>query len=335
MSNPVLVNLYRGNHLEGYHRGSVAVVDSDGATVASWGDVSRTIYPRSAYKMFQALPLLETGAADAAGLDSAQLALACASHSGAHLHVGAVNAWLSERGLTVDDLICGPQVPMGATEGPAFLKTGASPTRAHNNCSGKHCGFLTLAQHIGAGTEDYVALDHPVQKMVRQAIAEMSQVDADDMPYGIDGCSAPNFAVPQDNLAYAMARAATGKGLDPDRAAACRTLINACAEHPVHVSGEGRVCAKLMNALGNTALTKVGAEAVYLAALPEQGLGIALKIDDGGTRAAEIAIASVLVHLGILSMDDPEVAGMVRPDLKNWDGLVVGRAEPSDVWVKV
>ncbi|MFN9779992.1 MAG: asparaginase [Alphaproteobacteria bacterium] len=324
MTNPVLVELVRGNMVESAHRGAAVVCDAAGTLRAAWGAVTRPVYPRSAYKALQALALVETGAAAAAGVTDEELALACASHSGEPMHTSRVAAWLSRIGCTEPDLACGPHLPYHEKSAHDLIRAGEKPCRLHNNCSGKHTGFLTLARHLGAPVAGYEQPAHPVQAHVRAAIAEMCGVAPGAMPVGIDGCAAPNYAIPLSGLALGMARLANPAGLAPARAAAAERLVSAWKAHPDLVSGTGRACADLISAARGRTVVKTGAEAVFMAALPEQGLGIALKIDDGGTRAAETVMAQLLVLLGEADPDDPRIARHRNPPLRNWRGDVVG-----------
>ena len=320
MTQPVpLVEILRGPFVESRHLGHAVVVNAAGEVLEHWGDPDAIILPRSSAKMLQALPLLESGAG--ATLSNAQLALACASHSGETRHVSQVNEWLATLGLNGDALICGPQASGDKELRHAMIRDGQSPTRVHNNCSGKHTGFLMLAQHLGEGPE-YVDPDHPVQKAVRSAFEETCGEASPG--FGIDGCSAPNFAVSLRGLARGMAQfaaAGTGSGA---RDKAMARLRDAMMEHPKLVSGEGRACAILMDAAAGKAAVKTGAEGVFVAILPEQKLGIALKIADGATRAAEVAIAALLARLGVIGPDHP----MLQRQIRNWDGLVTGVERP-------
>ncbi|SET61449.1 asparaginase [Oceanicella actignis] len=323
---PVLVELRRGEMTESVHRGIAAVCAPDGALIAAWGDVDRPIYPRSSCKMLQALPLVESGAADRFGLNDERLALACASHNGARMHVARVRAWLADLGLAESDLRCGPQRPDDREERERLRACGCPPDQTHNNCSGKHAGFLTLGRHLGGGSE-YVDPDHPVQRAVAEAFHEMT--GQEPIGYGIDGCSAPNHAARLRGLALAMARMARPEGtLPPARAQAARRLTEAMAAHPELVAGEGRACTELMRAVNGggrvRAVIKTGAEGVFAAILPELGLGVALKIDDGATRASEAAIAAILVRLGVADPQDPAVRKRLSPDEINRRGLRVG-----------
>ncbi|MDF2232462.1 asparaginase [Albimonas sp. CAU 1670] len=322
----ILVETVRGGMIESVHRGVIAICTPSGEVVEAWGDPSRVVYPRSSCKMLQALPLVESGAAAAAGLGTEQLALACASHNGAAIHTTRVAAWLSELGLGEPDLRCGPQVPDDREAREGLIRACTCPDQTHNNCSGKHAGFLTLNRHLGAGSE-YHEVDHPVQKAAREAIAEMT--GDPDLGYGIDGCSAPNFATTLKGFAASLARMARPQGLGRAREAAATALVEAMMAHPDLVAGEGRACTGMMRALGGQGAIKTGAEGVFGAILPGLGLGVAVKIDDGGTRASECAMAAILVRLGLVEAGHPEIARRLNPPQVNRRGLAVGEIRPA------
>ncbi len=322
MGNAVpMVELWRGGMLESSHSGHAVICDAKGQIVQAWGDPAAVIFPRSACKMLQALPLIESGAADAAGLTDAQLALSCASHQGAAIHTDMVTRWLADLGLSEQDLRCGTHWPYDEPAHDELVLAAEAPCQIHNNCSGKHSGFLTLNRHIKGGSE-YTEVDHPLQKAVRAASEE---VTGEDSPgYGIDGCSAPNFATSVQGLARGMAFfAASSDGGDARSRAAFR-LTKAMATYPELVAGETRACTELMRAMGGRVAIKTGAEAVFVAILPEKRIGIALKIVDGGTRAAEAAITSLLIRAGVLDEGHPAAQKRLSTDLRNWRGLRVG-----------
>lgn len=298
--NPVLVEVTRGEAVESAHRGAIAAVDAQGRVVLSIGDIDRPVYPRSAIKPIQALPLIETGAAEAFGLSDAEIALACASHNGEQPHVDAVNAWLARIGLSATDLECGASLPATEAALRRLFRENGSATAAHDNCSGKHAGFLTVAQHLEAPTRGYVRAHHPVQQHVLGTLEAMTGLDLGDAPRGTDGCGIPVIGVPLGNLALAMARLADPRDQPERRQAACTRIRRAMAAHPFLVAGTGRFCTRVIECCGERALVKTGAEGVYCAALGEHGLGVALKIDDGARRASEIVMGAVLVRLGVL-----------------------------------
>ncbi|MCB1390930.1 MAG: asparaginase [Rhodobacteraceae bacterium] len=312
-----LIDLWRGDLLESRHLGHAVICDAQGV-VEAWGDPGAVIFPRSSCKMIQALPLLESGAG--AGLPAHRLALACASHNGASIHVDAVRAWLADNGQSEADLRCGVQIPDDPAEHKRLLCTGDSACQVHNNCSGKHAGFLTLNRHLRGGPE-YTEVDHPVQKAVRDAFED---VTGEDSPgWGVDGCSAPNFATTIGGLARAMARFATATASDA-RGRAMVALREAMVAHPDLVAGEGRACTELMRAMNGVAI-KTGAEAVFVAILPGRGLGVALKVIDGGTRASEAAVVALLARLGVLDASHPMAMKRLGDPIRNRRGLLAAR----------
>lgn len=316
-----LVEIWRGDLLESLHRGHAVICDANGEIVDAWGDPLALIYPRSSCKMVQALPLVSSGAADKYGLTSQQLALACASHNGAAIHVNRVRAWLDQLGLGDGDFRCGPQEPADIEERNRLIRAHEAPCQCHNNCSGKHAGFLTLAQHMGAGPE-YVEIDHPVQQAARAAFEEVT--GAESPGFGIDGCSAPNFQTTLLGLARAMAWFATAGSRGDRQSAAAVSLTQAMIAHPELVAGEGRACTELMRAMQGRAAIKTGAEGVFVAILPEKRMGVALKIADGATRASECAIAALLVRLGVLDAVHPVARKYLNPPIRNRRDIVAG-----------
>ena len=299
-NNPILVEVTRGAMVESRHRGCAVVVDAAGKVAASWGDHARAVYPRSSVKFLQAIPLIESGAADAFGLGDAEIALACASHGGEPGHIDTVAKWLEKIGLGAGDLECGGHWPSHAGSVETLVREGLTPTGIHNTCSGKHAGFLSTAVHKGEPPKGYIRFEHAVQQRVMGVVEAMCGIDLGGAPRGIDGCAIPTIAIPLENLAYGMARFGAPDELGPARAAACRRIAGALAAEPFMVAGTGRYCTRIIQATGGAALVKTGAEGVFCAALPQFGLGVALKCDDGATRAAEIMMSAVLRHVGVL-----------------------------------
>lgn len=313
-----MVELWRGDRLESQHHGHAVICDAAGNIVDAWGNPEAIIYPRSSCKMIQALPLIESGAGN--GLTDRHLALACASHQGAELHVSTVSAWLADLDLSEVDLRCGTHEPYDIPERNRLICSGDSACQLHNNCSGKHAGFLTLNKHLRGGP-DYIDPDHIVQRSVRLAFEE---VTGEDSPgYGIDGCSAPNFATSMTGLARAMGKFAGADDSDT-RSDAMVKLRRAMAKHPELVAGQTRACTELMQAMGGKIAIKTGAEAVFVAILPEQKLGIAVKILDGSTRASEAAISALLVRAGVLDAAHPAAQKRLGAPLTNCRGRAWG-----------
>jgi len=326
-ANPVLAEIWRGSVLECVHRGTAVVCRPDGEVVAHWGDPERLILPRSACKMLQAVALVESGASDASGLTERHLALACASHKGAAVHTELVGAWLADLGLTETDLRCGSHDPTDAAALEGLRAASDVPCQIHNNCSGKHTGMLTLNRHLGGGPE-YIDPDHPVQRAIRAIFAEMTGEEVTG--WATDGCSAPNFILSMQGFATAMARFAQPGTLGGVRGAAATRLRDAMMAHPVLVAGEGRACTLLMRACAGRAAVKTGAEGVFAGILPEAGLGIAIKIDDGSHRGSHAAITALLARFGALDRDHRIFDAYADAPLLNRRGIDCGRVRAAE-----
>ena len=293
------------------------------------GDVERPVYPRSAIKALQALPLIESGAADRYGFGAEELALACASHSGEPAHVETAARMLARAGLDVAALQCGAHWPIHQPSAQALARGGGQASALHNNCSGKHAGFLCAACASGADIATYVEPAHPVQREVKAMLESLTGAALSPDVCAVDGCSVPTWAVPLAALARGFACFGTGQGMAPERAKAAARLRAACAAQPWHVAGTGRFCTELMRAFGARVFVKTGAEGVYCAALPEQGFGIAVKCDDGAGRAAEVMMAATMARFMTSEADRAALARFVRPTLRNWNGIAVGELRPT------
>jgi L-asparaginase II len=328
-SNPVLVEIVRGSLVESRHTGAIAVADAGGRLVLALGDVECPIYPRSAVKAMQALPLIESGAADAFALSEGELAVACASHSGDRVHLDAVRSLLAKAGLDESTLACGAHWPVSEEATRELMRARQRPRAIHNNCSGKHAAMLGTAKHLGLDPRGYEQPDHPVQSMIARIISETCGVALDRTRMGIDGCSVPTFALPLASLATGFARLGSGVGLPSERASAARRLLHACFAEPLHVAGEGRFDTIVLRGLAPSCFVKCGAVGVHCAALPKLGLGIALKIDDGAKRAAELVMSELLAAL--LPEARQVLADQLAGEIQNWKGVVVGRVAPSEL----
>ena len=330
MTNPALVEVVRGSVVESVHRGSVAVFDAEGKAVLEIGDPSRLVFPRSAVKAIQALPLIENGAADAYGFGNKELALACASHNGEAVHADLARSMLRKAGLDEDALECGAHWPSYQQATIDLARSGGSPSGLHNNCSGKHAGFICACCHSGVDHRGYVKPGHWLQEVVREAMEAVTGAPHGVDTRGTDGCSIPTYAVPLKNLAHGFAKMATGNGLGPQRAKAAKRLFAACMAEPFYVAGTARSDTRLMEIAPSRLFVKIGAEGVFCAAVPELGVGIALKCDDGAGRAAEVMIAALLANL---LKADAEVAArlkeLAKPVMTNWNGMTVGALRPT------
>jgi L-asparaginase II len=342
MIDPVLVEVTRGARVESRHRGAIAVVDARGRARATIGDVRRAVFPRSAVKALQALPLIESGAADRYGFGAAELALACASHSGEPRHVETAMRMLEAAGRAAADLECGAHMPFDRSAADALVRGGVPPSALHNNCSGKHAGFICLACHAGFPVGGYIGPDHPAQREVTAALEGMTGTSLGPEVRGVDGCSIPAYAIPLDRLAHAFARLVTGEGLSRTRAAAAERLVAACVAEPFMVAGTGRFDTEAMSLFGGRLFVKGGAEGVHCGAFPDLGLGVAIKCDDGAGRVSEVLMAAAIeaflkpteeenaafadrLIVPILSRAGREV-GEVRPVAGLVEALRAGRA---------
>lgn len=327
--NPILVEATRGDGAESRHRGAIVVSNAAGDIVHSWGDFKAPVLPRSAIKSMQALALVETGAADYFQVSDAELAIACASHSSEPEQLALVNKWLARLGLGPSDLECGAMGSIEEIVNANLIRDQAELTRVHNNCSGKHSGFLTTALHMGEPTKGYIHASHPVQKRMIETLQEMGDVDLSSAPRGCDGCGIPVIAMPLDAMALGFAKLASPETLSSQRASAARRITRAIEEKPLMVAGHRRFDSIVIQATKSCtigpALVKTGAEGVYGAILPGLGLGVALKIDDGARRASEVAMAAVLMKLGVIDQSmRASLEQQIEPAIKNAAGEKVG-----------
>jgi len=324
--DPVLVEITRGALVESAHRGAAIVVDAKGGVVFEAGNVDLPIYPRSAVKALLALPMVEGGAAARLGLTDAEIALACSSHSGEEDHVATAISMLAKAGRDETCLECGTHWPSYDVASRALAASGKVPSALHNNCSGKHSGFICLACDRGDDPKGYIRPDHPTMKVITAALADMTSTRLDENNFAVDGCSIPTYAIPLRALALGFARFATGQGIGADRAAAAKRIREAVAAQPRMVAGTNRFDTKVIAALGERAFVKGGAEGVHCAAIPELGLGIAVKCDDGAGRAADVVTAALLARLlPNNGTPDPVLATLANPLLTNWNGIEVGQ----------
>lgn len=328
---PIVIECTRGPATESHHVVDVALVGPAGRVVQAWGDPQTIVYPRSAIKSVQVLPLIETGAAEQCAVTDEELAIACSSHNGQERHVSVVRDWLTRTGFSESDLECGGHLPYHVPSAHACVRLGDEGSPLHNMCSGKHTGFLVTARALGEPTAGYIDRDHPVQHRVSQAIAAMSGCDLDAAPWAIDGCSIPTIGLPLTGLARAAACIADPSKLSAQRQAAIARIKRAIAAHPFMIAGDGRACTRIITAVGDRAVVKFGAEGVFFAALSPLGLGLALKVRDGATRAADAAIVTLLDRLSVLTDDDRRaLETMLSTPLHNWRGREVGTVRAQD-----
>ncbi|MGB7335022.1 MAG: asparaginase [Salaquimonas sp.] len=334
-SNPAaIIEVTRGNattqYLESLHAVDIIVADASGKIVETWGDGERAVFPRSANKALQALLLVESGAADAYGFAARHLALACSSHNGEVMHTDTAREMLAKAGLEETCLECGAQLPFLAHDVQSLAEQGIPVSAIHNNCSGKHSGFVSLAKYQGLAIKDYVKFDHPLQKQIAGVLESVTGAKHGADNYGIDGCSIPTYEIPMKNLAIAYARFGAGEDGSTSRSKAMIRLRDACMAHPEIVAGSQRFDTELMAALGTRAFVKTGAEGVFTIAVPETGMGAVLKCRDGTTRAAEVACARIVESIlqksdsGLSETETRALKRLTNPDLKNWNKIKVG-----------
>jgi L-asparaginase II len=326
---PVLVRLWRGGRVESQHRGAWVLVDPSGAVLDGAGDAKAAVFARSAVKSLQALPLLESGAAERFDVGERELALALASHEAEAQHLEVVRGMLARAGLRPEELRCGPQPPGDAATRAELRRAGLEPAPLHNNCSGKHAGFLTLARHLGQDPATYLEPEGLVQRRVRRAVLELSGVPEESLETAVDGCSAPTFRLPLTGLATAFARVANPAGLGAERERACQRMQRAVAGHPELIAGRrGRLCTALARAGAGRLFPKIGAEGIYGLGLVGGARALAVKIDDGGLRALNALVVALVEHLGWLDASElSSLAAFRGQPLRNWAGLEVGTTE--------
>ena len=334
MSDELLVEVLRGSSVESRHFGSAVVCDFKGNVVQSWGNIERLIFPRSALKPMLAIHLIESGASDHYSLSDEELSLACSSHQGELIHQNLVESWLKRIGLTEEHLACGPVLPEDTESAHKLLASGQTGCRIHHNCSGKHTGFLTTALHLNLSLDDYHLLEHPLQQLSLDILSDLADIDLKQYPIEIDGCGLPAPTMPLIQLGRAIARFANPVDLSATRRHAIFRLHEAITNEPLYIAGHGTMVSELNDVTKGAVLAKSGAEGILIAALPEQGLGIALKIADGSERARSVALLAIIDHLNILSDEDKQkLAAHINPTIVNSRGKAVGEIRPAASWL--
>lgn len=333
-SYELLVEVTRNGTVESRHFGAAVVCGFKGNVVASWGDIEGLIFPRSALKPMLAIHLLESGASEHFALSDAELSLACSSHQGEKIHQDLVESWLKRMGLSEAHLACGAVLPEHTDSAHQILASGQQGCRIHHNCSGKHSGFLATALHLGLPLDNYHLLEHPLQQLSLDILSDLADCDLKQYPMGIDGCGLPAPTMPLRQLGYAAARFAKPLELPRARARAIYRLHEAITNEPLYIAGHGSVVSELNEATKGAVLAKTGAEGIVTAALHEQGLGVAVKIADGGARARSVALLAILDQLNALSAEvKHKLHAHIAPTIVNSRGLVVGEIRPAESWL--
>lgn len=330
--NPVLVDVYRSQTLESRHRGAVAAVDASGKLIYSMGNIDALVFPRSAIKPLQAIPLLESGAARQYQMSAQEIALACASHNAEPLHQSVLAQWMSRVGVDESQLECGPSLPLHTETAHQWLRNGGEPQPVLHNCSGKHTGMMSLARFLDAPVEGYSGYHHQTQQHWMKVLTDLTGVDSNRLPWDRDGCGLPAVALPLRHFAEALSRFCALDNQAAERGQAMSEILAAMHAHPKMVAGTDRCCTAAMLAHKDL-VVKTGAEGVFAAIAPSAGIALALKIDDGATRAADAALGAALKRLGILSQSEYEsLKNWFSPDITNSQKVVVGRLAPAAVW---
>lgn len=334
MSYEPLVEVTRNGTVESRHFGAAVVCDYKGTVVESWGDIDGLVFPRSALKPMLAIHLIESGASDHYTLSDAELSLACSSHQGEQMHQTLVESWLNRLGLAEEHLACGAVLPEHTESAHQLLASGQQGCRIHHNCSGKHTGFLTTALHLDLSLENYHLLDHPLQQLSLDILSDLANIDIKQYPMGIDGCGLPAPTMPLIQLGCATARFAKPVDLSDERAQAIYRLHEAITNEPLYIAGHGSVVSELNEVTKGAVLAKTGAEGVVTAALPERGLGIAVKIADGSERARSVALLAILDYLDALSEQEKhQLQAHIAPTIVNSRDLPVGEIRPAESWL--
>jgi len=324
-----LVDVVRGNIVESEHWGHIAVVNSEGEVLYSKGNPNKVTFARSSMKPLQAIPIVETGAADTYQLEPADLSLACASHSGEDQHTDRVKTILNKLDLSTESLKCGTHPPRWQETYERLMKSGTEITAEYNNCSGKHSGMLATAIHMGESLEDYYKTDHPVQKRIIEVISDLTETPVDEIEIGIDGCGVPVHGIPLKNLAFGFAKMANPVSQPEKRKNAIEQVTSAMMAAPEMVGGTDRFCSDFMRIEAGRMFGKAGAEGVYCIGDLETGLGIAIKIEDGNGRATSPVAVEVLKQLGLLTEEQDELLKEYHyPSLKNARQEVIGQLRP-------
>lgn len=335
MSYELFVEVTRNDTVESRHFGAAVVCDHNGTVVESWGDVEQLVFPRSALKPMLAIQLIESGASNHFALSDAELSLACSSHQGEQMHQTLVESWLHRLGLREEHLACGAVLPEDTERAHQLLAAGQQGCRIHHNCSGKHSGFLTTALHLGLPLSGYHLLEHPLQQLSLQILSDLAAIDLSQYPMGIDGCGLPAPTMPLIKLAHATARFAKPVDLSTERAQAIYRLHTAISNEPLYVAGHGTVVSELNEVTQGAVLAKTGAEGIVIAAIPERGLGIAIKIADGNARARSVALLRILDHIDALTPQaKQQLQAHIAPTILNSNGLAVGEIRPAKSWLQ-
>ncbi|MFM1898892.1 MAG: hypothetical protein RL577_1132 [Bacteroidota bacterium] len=328
--NPILVEIWRGPMVESFHRGAIVIVGEQGQTLWSMGNPEQWAYPRSAMKYFQHLPFLQSGDFDRLHWGSQELAILCASHNGEAMHTALVSRMLEQLNLTAAHLGCGPQAPTLRTDHEALIISGQKPSCLHNNCSGKHTGFLAASQFLNYSLEDYLKPDHALQLSIRKMISLFYEMAEEDLKIGVDGCSAPIYGMPLRNQALAYLNLILPDRVTDDRSLhkACARVVEAVAQYPDLIAGSKRYCSDLIRITKGRIIGKTGADGIYSIAIPSEKIALVIKIDDGKMGPQYQVAHQLLSELNLLTAQEKqELEAYSRQPILNFAGNTVGYSQ--------
>jgi L-asparaginase II len=331
MENPILVERYRGEVLESFHRGVICMVDENSKVIFSVGDIQQVCFPRSALKLFQIMPLLESGAVEKFGFTLEEIAIMCGSHNGEADHLRVVNSILNKIGLPKTKLHCGAQYPTLNEDRNEMIRHDIHPEDIHNNCSGKHAGFLAYCVYMGYDTDSYMDPQHPLQKAIKSVSAEMHEYPEDKMFTGLDGCSAPIFSLPVYNQAIAYRNLTAPEKFGEKRAESCRTIIKAMTTYPFMVAGHKRYCTEMMHLCGSQIFGKTGADGVYSLGFINEKIGCTIKVDDG-LMGPQYSIAQEIIERSGLFPEEQikSLYHYIETPIVNWNKLTTGTQKVNE-----
>lgn len=329
--NPVLVEIYRGNILESFHRGVVCIVNEHNEIVFSTGDPQQVCYPRSAMKLLQVLPLIEHGGIEKFGFTLQEIAVMCGSHNAEPDHVEAVNSILAKIGLDKNALNCGPQYPSSKKDANELIRHDKKPHHIHNNCSGKHAGMLAMCVLMNWPLEDYINPQHPLQQLIMETCSTLYEYPKEKMTIALDGCSAPIYSVPVINQAIGYKNLAGNIAFSDPLQRACKTVLEAVSAYPFMVAGSKRYCTDMMNITAPAIIGKTGAEGVFCMTFTSQKLGVCIKIDDG-KMLPQYNVAQAIVNAsGLFTPGQLQpLQHYLRNDITNFNKLLTGEIRVNE-----
>jgi L-asparaginase II len=330
MQNPILVEVYRANVLESFHRGAICVVNENNEVIFSKGNVEQICYPRSAMKFVQVLPLLVLGGIEKFDFTLQEIAIMCGSHNAEQEHLTVVESILSKIGLDKNHLYCGPQYPSSKRDSDQLIRDNKKPEHIHNNCSGKHAGMLALCQLMNVPIHDYINPVHAIQQLILEYVEKIYEYPKEKMVTALDGCSAPIYSIPVLNQAIAF-KNLVSNNYEEKIANACKIVVEAVSKYPFMVAGSKRYCSDMMQITAPQIIGKTGAEGIFCMSLPKQKIGVCIKIDDGKMLPQYNVAQAFVEATGLFSQETLEpLHHYLQEPLINFNKLTVGEIKAVD-----